>query len=168
MRLQDQVNIRDSKIRGFVVLKKKDGTVVFKKENMIVESGRKFIREKFLVSGVLDQDTYVGDYADYSLTHIAFGNSDVVTEYSMTSLVSENTNLRISVSGNTEADTAQMFVKFSGEIDLTTASEGYTVKELGLILTADGEDDDLFSRVVFDPIVVAATETYTVEYYIYF
>jgi hypothetical protein len=169
MILQDQVNVTDSKIRGFVVLKKQDGTVVFKKENMIVESGRKFIREKFLIAGVSGQNSYLGDYAVYSLTHIGFGNSDVVTEYNMTSLVSENKSLRIPVvTQNTTADTAQMFIKFSGEVDLTTASEGYTVKELGLILTAEDEDDDLFSRIVFDPIVIGATDTYTVEYYIYF
>jgi hypothetical protein len=51
--LKDSVNISDSKIRGVVVLEKEDGTVIFKKENMIVEGGRNYIKNLFFtkVSG---------------------------------------------------------------------------------------------------------------------
>jgi hypothetical protein len=61
-----------------------------------------------------------------------------------------------------------MFIKFSASMDRTALSTGYTVREIGLVLTAEGEDDLLFSRAVFDPITVAAGEIYQVDYYIYF
>mgnify|MGYP000876326606 CR=1 FL=1 len=42
--LRDDLRVSDSKIRGFVVLENENG-VVFAKPNMIVESGRQYIRD---------------------------------------------------------------------------------------------------------------------------
>jgi len=55
--LKDILRVSDSKIRGLVILRKDDGTVIFKKENMIVEGGRKFIRDLLfnqINNGILD------------------------------------------------------------------------------------------------------------------
>jgi hypothetical protein len=64
--LSDSLKVSDSKIRGVVRLEREDGTVVFQKENMIVESGRRFIENKTFGDG---------DYAssDYKIDTIKFG-----------------------------------------------------------------------------------------------
>lgn len=43
--LQDTLRVSDSKIKGFVVMEREDGTTVFAKPNMIVENGRNFIKD---------------------------------------------------------------------------------------------------------------------------
>jgi hypothetical protein len=45
IKLSDTFRVSDSKIRGYVILRREDGSIVFKKENMIVEKGRKYIRD---------------------------------------------------------------------------------------------------------------------------
>jgi hypothetical protein len=49
--LKDSVDISDSKIRGIVVIEKEDGTILFRKENMIVATGRQYLRN--LVYGLI-------------------------------------------------------------------------------------------------------------------
>jgi hypothetical protein len=43
--LKDTLRVSDSKIKGFVVMEREDGTTVFAKPNMIVENGRNFIKD---------------------------------------------------------------------------------------------------------------------------
>jgi hypothetical protein len=43
--LQDTLRVSDSKIKGFVVMEREDGTTVFAKPNMIVKNGRNFIKD---------------------------------------------------------------------------------------------------------------------------
>jgi hypothetical protein len=66
IKLSDTFRVSDSKIRGYVVLKKEDGSIVFKKENMIVEKGRKYIKE--LVFSKISGST-VNDY----ISELKFG-----------------------------------------------------------------------------------------------
>jgi hypothetical protein len=170
-KISETVSVSDSKIRGVVVIKRQDGSIVLKKENAIVQNGRRFIRDKFIASGIAALSDFESDLTAYSLDKIAFGSSDVATEYDMESLVSPEalSELTISeVTGAAQADEGTMFIKFSASMDRTALSTGYTVREIGLVLTAEGEDDLLFSRAVFDPITVAAGEIYQVDYYIYF
>jgi hypothetical protein len=171
MELHDYLNITDSKVRGVVVLKREDGSIVFSKENMIVQNGRKFIRDKFVKSAIIPFESFNTTLSSYSLSHIGFGNSDVVTEFSMTSLVSENLDFRTPVSIlNTVIEENNTFIKFRAGIDRTASDTGYTLNEIGLIMTSSGSGEAalLFSRVVFDPVTVGSSERYEVEYYIYF
>lgn len=168
MELYDHLNVKDSKIRGVVILKKADGSIVFTKENMIVRDGRKFIRDKFIKSAIIPFNSFNTSLSSYSLSHIGFGNSDVITEFTMTSLVSENLELRTPISVlNTVIEENNTYIKFRASIDRTAADTGYTFNELGLIMTSENSSL-LFSRVVFDPITVGSSERYEVEYYIYF
>jgi len=172
MQLNDYVNINDSKIRGVVVLRREDGTVVFKKENMIVQNGRKFIRDKFAISGISALQAYASSLLSYDLSYVIFGNSDVITEYTMTSLISPNAQTRQDIlESNVSAEEVNMFIKFRAILDRTNQQTGYTARELGFMLKDFGASpgqDLLFSRVVFDPITIGASEKYELEYYIYF
>jgi hypothetical protein len=171
MKIQENLNITDSKIRGVVVIKNADGTIILKKDNMIVQSGREFIMDKFSkAAGMGNFSTdYDGNYTSYSLTHIGFGNSDVATEYSMTSLVSENVEFRNLLTSSlvTKSFTGTPFLKFKALLNLSSSTTGYELREIGLIMTTNS-DSKLFSRVVFDTIPIIAGENYEVEYYIYF
>lgn len=51
MSVSDTLRVSDSKIRGVVILSREDGTVVFRRENMIVGTGRSYISG--LVSGAI-------------------------------------------------------------------------------------------------------------------
>jgi hypothetical protein len=180
MEFNDYLNISDSKIRGVVILKREDGTIVFKKENMIVQNGRKFIRDKFAKFGISALSEYTSSLMSYNLSYVLFGNSDVITEYTMTQLVSPAPNISgtpnsetkqdISV-GNVSVEEVNMFVKFRATLDRTGRQTGYTAKELGFMLkdtSSSPGPDLLFSRIVFDPITIGASEKYELEYYIYF
>lgn len=175
MKLTDKVNVHDSeRIRGVVVLKRADGTVVFRRDNMIVQDGRQFIRETFLKNALPASfsDTFVSSLNGYKLSHIAFGRDGSATTFGMTSLVNEKTptsTSRTAVSLSTAvAGPGEMFVVFKGTLNNSQQSDAYTAQELGLIMTKTGSPDLLFSRVSFDPIPVSSGETYEVEYYIYF
>jgi hypothetical protein len=168
MELKDFLNISDSKIRGVVVMKNSNGKIIFERENMIVQSGRKFVRDVFVRNAIPALANFAG-LSNYKLTHIAFGNSDVITEYTMTSLQSEGIRIPINET-NTTVEESTMFMKFRGSVNRSDSQSGYTVRELGLVLTnPDNEQQDqLFSRIVFDPITIAPGESYEVEYYVYF
>jgi len=168
MELNDYLNVTDSKVKGIVILKKEDGTIIFKRENMIVENGRKFIRDKFAKASLASFSSFNSDLSSYNLSHIGFGNSDVITEFTMTSLVSENLELRSTLTTlNTVVEDNNNYIKFRAGIDRTSSDTGYTLNEIGLIMTREN-DSLLFSRVVFDPVTIGSSERYEVEYYIYF
>jgi len=172
MKIHENLNIRDSKIKGIVVIKDSSGKIILKKENMIVESGREFIRDKFAANANIgDFSTgYSGTYLNYSLSHIGFGSSDVVSQFNMTSLIAENVSLlprAILNNSNVEKGTTDVFLKFKASVDRTNENLGYTLREIGLYMSLE-LSFVLFSRVVFDPIPIAAGEKYEVEYYIYF
>jgi hypothetical protein len=77
--LKDSVNISDSKIRGVVVLEKEDGTIVFKKENMIVGAGRTYIKN-------LVYTKVTGGTESRKLYSLKFGTSTALTQVGDTDL----------------------------------------------------------------------------------
>ena len=165
MKINDYASITDSKVRGIVVIKDANGKILVQKENMIVEAGRKFIRDSFLAVALTETGLA---YSEAKLTDIAFGGNDNITEYGMTELVSEFPNTRVPLtSGVYTVGTTDNNIKFTASLDRTNKDLGFVLRELGLIIT-NGATTSLFSRVVFDPIPVAAGEKYTVEYFIYF
>jgi hypothetical protein len=168
-RIEDRVGVSDSKIRGVVVIKRPDGTVLLRKENAIVQNGRKFIRDKFVSAGLPAATGFASPLSNYTLTKVGFGGSDVATEYTMTGLVNSGKEVALD-SSKILAESDSMFVRFTAEMDRSAESTGYTIREIGLIMESseESEGDLLFSRAVFDPITVAPGEKYQVEYYIYF
>jgi len=120
--LKDFVNVSDSKIRGIVVLEKEDGTVVFKKENMIVEGGRNYIKNIFFtkISGGTESRKA------YSLK---FGTSTVLTQVG-------DTDLKATVSAYTINTDSFQWKKIPLESQ-TGYSEGISFPE-------DPDEDDLF------------------------
>jgi hypothetical protein len=187
MKINDYVNISDSGIKGFVVLKKSDGTVIFKKNNMIVENGRRFLRELFINSLPITQtstsataggETYTKEFNLFSLKYVGFGNAGTATIFSQ-KLLASTTPVFVKLTEADflfEGDSGDNRIVIKAKLDNTNAPSGFLAEELGLFLTkeeivpiaAGSVNQALFSRVTFDPIPVASGDTYLLEYYIYF
>jgi hypothetical protein len=158
IKLEDSFKVSDSRIKGYVVIKQGD-KIILKKENMIVASGRKFIKDK------------VFGTSTFAITKILFGTgvspvqaTDTVA--SITSIgdydITDTSNFSINVTDNLTTLIT---------INLTKASLGTLdtlVSELGLVLTKTGEADILFSRLTFDAIPLTNDNDYEIKYYIYF
>jgi uncharacterized cupredoxin-like copper-binding protein len=166
MKFFDKVNVSDSRVRGFVTMTRlSDGHVMFKKENTIVENGRRYILSKFITSlpGFATEGTM---HAATVLDTMKFGKNGSVTNSSMTNLVSPIIDSTTTISqSNIIYNDTEIYVKFTAELDLSSSDSGYQVEEFGLFI---GEGATLFSRIVFDPIIVAPGEKYEIEYYLYF
>jgi hypothetical protein len=172
MKITENLNISDSKIKGIVVIKDQSGNIILRKENMIVESGRKFIRDIFVTNGIFAKANYLGTYSSFLMTHVVFGSNDVASQSTMTSLQNEVLRVRL-VENNVITDDNSVQIKFKAIADLTSSPIGITIKELGLVAKefnngVETANEILFSRAVFDSIPVSAGEKYEVEYYIYF
>jgi hypothetical protein len=186
MRIEDHVSFKDSKIRGVVTLKRSDSTVVFTKENMIVQSGRRYLWELFmqatnsitnnLITGISVGSigsTYTRQFDGYTLGEIAFGSSGSATLFNQTALSREFEDTVVPRVQLSESDVElgavdNPYIKIIARVDNTSSGENFTVHELGLFLTHATEDSVMFSRVVFDPIPIGSGDVYEVEYYIYF
>jgi hypothetical protein len=161
--LNDTVNVSDSKIRGIVILQNPDGTVVFKKENIIVESGREYIRN-LLYSKIDDEFT-----EDRFIKTLKFGSGTTLTKPSDTTLESSFYSVVIATDEDTllvrDPDEDTLALKLT----TTVTSSGITsdvMSELGLFLSDTPET--MFSRLVFEPVPFTSTTTYNLTYYIYF
>lgn len=162
IRLEDSFNMTDSTIRGFVVLTKLDGTIVFKKENMIVEGGRTFIRNlahDTLLSTKVETRTFGSIRFGAGLnptTPTTTDLEDFITGYSIDL---DKNNIVKSVSGDPLGLTIS--------VQLTGADGQYeATSELGLFL--DDDPATMFSRLVFDPVPITDGFEYNLTYYIYF
>jgi hypothetical protein len=165
MRIEDKIQLTDNiGPKGYVIMKKSDGTVLFEKFNLIVEEGRKYLRELFIVNAFPSDFSYNREYEGYSLKSFGFGSSGVATELDTDNLASLIDNKIDITKEILEASNGQMYIVLKGTL---TPESGRVIRELGLFLS-DDSNDKLFSRVVFDPIPVEAGETYDIDYYIYF
>jgi len=164
--LSDHVNVSDSsqKIRGYVILTKSDGTVIFKKDNMIVENGRTYIRN--LVHSKLSG----GTTENRSFANLRLGTGTALT--TPTTIASAITKLgediELSVS-NVTIPIIPVNSIDSVSIQISTQIDGADyvseiVSELGILLS----DGSLFSRLVFEPVPLTSGTTYNLTYYIYF
>jgi len=171
MKINDYIKVDDKTgPRGYVIFKKADGTVIFEKENLIVNEGRKYVRELFIKNAfTTSKFVYNNQYDDYELTKIAFGSAGSATSLD-TDALGDIIDTTIDLTKELiEASTGQMYIVFKGSM---TPDSGQVVRELGLYLTDASEggvkSDILFSRVVFDAAPVEADETYNLDYYLYF
>jgi hypothetical protein len=172
MDIIENVNIADSKIGGYIIVKDSSGNIILRKDNMIVENGRKFIRDKFIASAIKISSEYLGTYNTYSLTQIAFGSDGTASQKTMTSLVNELIRTEITQTNLRIVDNSFQ-IQIKAIVDRVNSAEGINISEIGLVIEELDEGvstgtETLFSRVVFDTIPVAAGEIYEVNYYIYF
>jgi hypothetical protein len=165
--LKDSFRVSDSKVTGYVVIKE-NGKIIVKKENMIVEAGRKYIKDRIF-----------GD-SNLTIKKILFGNSAKVVEstdvLSTTFTNSTPTSIgSLDIVDDTEFSinkTADREVVYTVTItkDILGLTNDKSVSELGLVLSDSGDPEvlTLFSRLVFEPIPLTADHTYEIKYYIYF
>jgi hypothetical protein len=155
---KDTLRVSDSKIRGYVVLER-DGKVIFKKENMIVENGRNYIKN--LVHSKLNGGTIEAR----SISTLKFGEGTALVDASDTDLVSNVPfyNKTLSITNLTVLSGDEIGLKVTVEVE-GNDSPAASVTELGLFLS----DGSLFSRLVFDVFPLNQNTTYNLTYYIYF
>jgi len=158
--LSDRLNLSDSKesgIRGYVILTRSDGTIIFKKDNMIVENGRTYIRN--LVHSKLSG----GTTEERSFANLRFGTGTTLTTPTTvaSAITALGPNIPLSTS-NVTVDGISIKISLTDISGTTYASE--VVSELGILLS----DGSLFSRLVFEPVPFTSDFTYNLTYYIYF
>lgn len=157
--LNEKVSVTDTKkyVKGHIIVKDKDGNVIIDMDNMIVEKGRKFLLSKCFGTA---------DYAGYNISKIFYGEGSEMTtpKFAKDNLVNPQ---YISLTTNDiEYNFDNLYVKITNT--LTYAEQNKTLTEIGLIIS-NGTTEELFSRVVHDPIVLNnKNNEYTVNYYIYF
>lgn len=155
--LNEKVSIADTKkyVKGHIIVTDKDGNVIIDMDNMIVETGRKFLLSKCFGTA---------DYEGYSISKIFYGEGSEMTTPDFTKEKIVNPQYIDLVSDNIECN--NLYVKIKST--LTYTEQNKTLTEIGLIISK-GETEELFSRVVHDPIVLNnKNNEYTVNYYIYF
>lgn len=173
--LRDDVRVDDRPlVKGVVVLRDESGKIIFKKNNMIVKDGRKFLQELFYQA--IRNQTAPTLYA--SKVSIIVGTGTGVTTASMTKdafdnavtlVTSDINNTFITKSNDGEEPFLVFKLKVRGE-----GTTAFNMSELGILLRykLNGDDaeseDKLFSRIVFDPLPFTSSNSYDLDYYMYF
>jgi hypothetical protein len=162
--LNDTFRVSDSKVRGYVVIKQ-DGKIIIKKENMIVEGGREYIKDRIYGDSAatikkifFGNSTKIVESTDVLST--TFTNSTTATSLGSLDIVDDSANFLIDKTVDREVVYTANVSKVI--LDLT---EDSTLSELGLVLS-DGTT--LFSRLVFEAVPLTDDHTYEIKYYIYF
>lgn len=161
--INEFTQIKDKKTiaRGHVTITDADGKIVVSSDNMIVESGRKFLLNKIFGTEL------------QTLKYIYYGtNSDMTTPESLyikdnAVITNDLTKADIDINIDNICYTIKDVIKYD-----TTNPKDYTITEIGLLLSKNATENEtitLFSRVVHDPIPINANnQTYNVTYTIYF
>lgn len=155
--LNEKVSVADTKkyVKGHIIVKDKDGNVIIDKDNMIVETGRKYLLSKCFGTA---------EYEGYSISKIFYGEGSDMTTPDFTKAKLINPQYVELKSGDIE--NKNLYVKITNT--LTYTEQNKTLTEIGLMIS-NGTTEELFSRVVHDPIVLNnKNNKYTVNYYIYF
>lgn len=161
--LRDYFKIDDShsKIRGFLIAKDEDGNILVKKENMIVKSGRALIFNAITGGNELDlKDVKAKISEDYKLTTSDMIASDMNTD---DLCADSKNNYSWPVSVNLNSTDLILECTFSVE----GFNKNYNANSLGLFY-GEGDNETLFSRVVFNTIGLSTNRKVTFHYYIYF
>lgn len=162
--LNEKVSVADTKkyVKGHIIVKDKDGNVIIDMDNMIVETGRKFLLSKCFGTA---------DYAGYNISKIFYGEGSKMTTPDFTATADDPKKPHIINPQYVELKSGDieyknLYVKITNT--LTYTDQNKTLTEIGLIIS-NGTTEELFSRVVHDPIVLNnKNNEYTVNYYIYF
>lgn len=156
-------------INGYVVLKDANGKTLVSGNNMIVKNGRLLVA--YLVAkyfGVKNNVTDTNIFANNEgKAKFVISNGEGATSLNSSIKIDDNTKI-FNISEEielAESDTYGPYIKLSGTcvIDSTTS----VFREAG-ILIGDKENNKTISRIAFDPVVVDASTTFTLDYYLYF
>lgn len=157
--LNEKVSVTDTKkyVKGHIIVKDKDGNVIIDMDNMIVEKGRKFLLSKCFGTA---------DYSGYNISKIFYGEGSEMTTPKFTKDNLVNPQYISLTTNDIEHNFDNLYVKITNTLAYTDQNK--TLTEIGLIIS-NGTAEELFSRVVHDPIVLNnKNNKYTVNYYIYF
>ena len=188
-KLKDFVKIEDSGLRGEVSFYK-NGEFLFKKTNMIVENGRKYLKEIFLEKAGLSgegkllsatEDTIhwsnlifdkiiLGTGANATTKDMVYNNikGTLIPAYSVSL---NNFNNTAGSSNTIERNLGENSIIFKINI-LGNSEYPILAKELVILLQEEGSTNEntqiLFSRLSFDGVPLGAGSDLELEYHIYF
>lgn len=151
---------------------------IFKGHNMIVENGRKYIRNLFLKQNIdLIGNTPNEDITTLKFKDIHFGGSNQNNANRTKQTVLKDNSLENELSGYTIDITKEQkpgnYAKATFEVEqnrikieiqLRGKTEPVVLEELGIFLS----DGEMFSRISFDGIYMDAATSVQINYYIYF
>jgi hypothetical protein len=151
-------------LKGVVRLETIDGKLIFEKENMIVDNGRKYLLN--LMHSKLTSSTTT---EDRRIATLRFGVGSNMTENNSNTLNSVISSLDTTINatnttilGGSEPIGVKIIVEKTG----TEAVNPQMISELGLFLS--GSPTQMFSRIIFEPVPFTISTTYRLTYYIYF
>jgi len=187
--MNKNINIKDyfkvddshSRVRGFVVMRKENGDIVFAKENMIVKTGRTAIFNAVtsgtdisftkIVYGSGSQLPVEGDTALKNA--ISAYSTDLTSTSTINKIYDANDDLDAVLTADAngmvqtnvmETSASNLYIRFCSTITGTAVNTSAYIRELGIICGTD----TLFSRIVFEGIPISSSTTYYLTYYIYF
>lgn len=165
---EDKYCPSDNKDRpyGWVIFKRDDGKIMFKKHNMIVDGGRNFLKTCMLSTkgSILTAGSF------------KFGIGTIPTsanDSALGSAIDSSSDNKVILLDNESflADSnenGEHYIKGTCHIKGIN-NNSYSISELGLFLQGtDAFNGKMFSRLVFEAVPVSEKVGYTVEYYIYF
>ena len=185
--VKDAFNISDKKnsspVKGVVVMRDEEGHIIFKKNNLVVYSGRKLIGFLFarMIGANENQFSNMPTYDNpYNVKLLLGTNTSATLDSNNLNTFTDVHEMTIDPSQyNLTATEDDIYVKFTFSI-AGSGLNAINMSELGLKLVLptaiqsnttnqlDLEKEFLFSRIVFDPMPFTSGTTYTLEYYLYF
>lgn len=169
--------------RGLVVLSDEHGNIIFKKENMIVKSGRKMLISKKLditadsnpFTGIIfssntnmvDPDDNVSTLkTNYDYATLSFNNNDATLVFNENGSAYDKRPKTPICEYAFDNDTLTATIEF--KLWPCDDEEPHLISSLGLYYT-DNDEDKLFSRVVFPTYTLSSRVKYIqFTYYLYF
>lgn len=161
--LNDAYTARDFTPKGIVIVYE-DDKVIFKKQNLIVGSGRQHIVNKLL--GLSDNFNIVGG-------EVWLGTNGTLPSPGDTSgTISAVETLKTVIQDDTSGDSGYLSSLSGDSIGFKISlknleASNVDIKEIG-ILCKDSSTFKLFSRLVFDTQVFRTGKKYNIEYFVYF
>jgi hypothetical protein len=174
--LNDSFRVSDSKVKGYVVIKQ-DGKIILRKENMIVENGRKYIKNLVLSkitetrkinsikfgtgtapvsSNNTSLQTVISEY-DLNITSLAW------EEYTETDYSSGSNNPNPVIVGDYFYNTSsnELLIGISGTpSDTWTEAENYTI---GTLLPTSGTENHLFYNTQTNKLYIYSKKLFTID-----
>ncbi len=151
-------------IRGVVRLETIDGKLIFEKENMIVDNGRKYLVNLIhnKIAGTSSEARKIATLRFGSGTGIT-QNSDNALNTVISAFDTTITSVNTVILGSSEPIGIKVTVN---KVGTTEATNPQMISEMGLFL--DGSGTQMFSRLIFEPVPFTQDTTYKLTYFIYF
>lgn len=166
--VKDTVQIRDYIPRGIVVMEDIDGKIIFRKENMILEAGRKAILKSVFTTNKIEfTGLAIGKDGSGSTSDMIELNKPFTEDNGDEVIIPLKT---IDYDGEENIKYDDLYILIETEKIRLENYKGGLLREIGLLIKNEkvGGDDVLFSRLSVDPTPLSAQMEYTIKYYIYF